>query len=213
MQHSVIQESDKAPPLVVRRVAAISHIPEHLKDIIGAASETLSEEQQQCFIELLLTYEPLFPKSDSDLGYMYAVMHKIDTGSAKPVPQPVRRTPLGFQSEEERHLQSMLKAGVINPSPSKWASPVVLARKKDGGLCNYYCKFVPAFAELAGPLHTLLTNGATFLWEDDHQDAFTQLKEKLPTTPVLGYPTVEGKYIFDTDASSHSIGAVLSQLQ
>lgn len=30
---------------------------------------------------------------------------------------------------------------------------------------------------------------------------------------MLGYPTAGGKYILDTDASSHSIGAVLSQLQ
>lgn len=80
-------------------------------------------------------------------------------------------------------------------------------------LCNYYRKFVPAFAELASPLYSLLKNGATFLWTDEHQDAFTQLKEKLTTTPVLGYLTVGGKYILDTDASGHSVGAVLSQLQ
>lgn len=30
---------------------------------------------------------------------------------------------------------------------------------------------------------------------------------------MLGYPTIGGKYILDTDASSHSVGAVLSQLQ
>lgn len=45
---------------------------------------------------------------------------------------------------------------------------------------------------------------------EEHQDAFTQLKEKLTTTPVLGYPTAEGKYILDTNASNHSVGAVLS---
>lgn len=81
------------------------------------------------------------------------------------------------------------------------------------GLCNYYRKFVPPFAELASPLHHLLKKGAAFLWTDEHQDAFSQLKEKLTTAPVLGYPTAEGEYILDTYASSHSVGAVLSQLQ
>lgn len=81
------------------------------------------------------------------------------------------------------------------------------------GLCNYYRKIVPAFAELASPLHHLLKKDAKFLWMDEHQDAFTQLKERLTTTPVLGYPTAEGRYILDTDASNHSVGAVLSQLQ
>lgn len=48
--------------------------------------------------------------------------------------QPVRRTPLGFQEEEEQHLQSLLDSGIVIPSTSDWASPVVLVRKKDGGV-------------------------------------------------------------------------------
>ncbi len=81
------------------------------------------------------------------------------------------------------------------------------------GLCNYYRKFVPAFSELASPLNELLRKEAAFLWTEVHQNAFTQLKEKLTSAPVLGYPLVEGKYILDTDASNHSIGAILAQLQ
>ncbi|KAL1249395.1 hypothetical protein QQF64_020400 [Cirrhinus molitorella] len=61
--------------------------------------------------------------------------HRINTGAAGPVRQPVRRTPLGFQEEEERHLNAMLEAGVITPSASEWASPMVLAHKKDRGIC------------------------------------------------------------------------------
>ncbi len=38
-------------------------------------------------------------------------------------------------------------------------------------LCNYYHKFVPAFAELASLFHSLLKKGATFMWSDEHQDA------------------------------------------
>lgn len=81
------------------------------------------------------------------------------------------------------------------------------------GLCNYYRKFVSAFSELASPLNELLRKEATFLWTIEHQKAFTQLKLKLTSAPVLGYPLVEGKYILDTDASNHSVGAVLVQLQ
>nr|KAG5699813.1 hypothetical protein BaRGS_013533 [Batillaria attramentaria] len=46
----------------------------------------------------------------------------------------MRRTPVGFEQEEEKHLQSMLKAQVIQPSNSPWASPPVLIRKKDGSV-------------------------------------------------------------------------------
>ncbi|XP_024118778.1 uncharacterized protein LOC112140100, partial [Oryzias melastigma] len=78
----------KDSSLVVGRVVTSSDLPEHLHALAGAVSETLSEEQQQRFIQLLLTYQSLFAKNDSDLGYLSAVTHKIDTGSAKPVRQP-----------------------------------------------------------------------------------------------------------------------------
>ncbi|XP_057691272.1 uncharacterized protein LOC130915330 [Corythoichthys intestinalis] len=390
---------EDAPSLVVGRVATIPEIPRHLQNLVAATSEALSEDQQQRFTQILLTYQSIFAKNDSELGYLSAVTHKIDTGLARPVRQPVRRTPLGFQGEEEKHLKAMLEAGVITASASEWASPVVLVRKKDGGvrwcvdyralnnltvkdayplpqieecldvvggatmfstldlqsgywqisvdskdrektafitkwglyeytrmpfglcnapstfqrameyvlrglqwetlliylddviiigngveqsldrleqvfqrfqshglklkpskchllqeevlflghvvsgggvrpnpalikdvqqwnppnnvkelqvflgLCNYYRKFVPNFAELASPLHNLLKKETVFLWTDKHQFAFTLLKQRLTTAPVLGYPHPDGKFILDTDASSNSVGAVLSQIQ
>ena len=73
-------------------------------------------------------------KNDLDLGEFAGVKHRIETGSATPIKQAARRTPLGFQDEEENHLKLLLEAGVIRPSSSEWASPVVLVRKKDGGV-------------------------------------------------------------------------------
>ena len=46
----------------------------------------------------------------------------------------MRRTPLGFEHEEEQQLNTMLDTGVVQPSVSEWSSPPVLVRKKDGGL-------------------------------------------------------------------------------
>lgn len=77
-------------------------------------------------------------------------------------------------------------------------------------LCKYCRKFVTAFAELASPLNILFKKLRSC--GEEHQNSFTQLKEKLITAPVLGYPAAEWKYILDTDASNHNIGAVLSQL-
>ena len=37
-------------------------------------------------------------------------------------------------AQEEKHLNKMLKAGVIEPSSSEWASAPVLIRKRDGTL-------------------------------------------------------------------------------
>lgn len=43
--------------------------------------------------------------------------------------------------------------------------------------------------------------------------AFDSLKGLLTSGRVLAYPTREGKFVLDTDASDHGIGTVLSQLQ
>lgn len=97
----------------------------------------------------------------------------------------------------------------IRPNPSlisdveAWNPPTSVHELKAFlGMCNYYRKFVLAFSELASPLNE--RKEITFLWTEEHQNAFTQLKEKLTSEPVLGYPLVKGKYILDTDPSHKS---------
>lgn len=73
-------------------------------------------------------YEDVFSREEYDLGTFTAIKHSIDTGNAKPIRQPARRTPLSFQAEEAKYLQKQLDVGVVVPSCSAWASPVVLLR-------------------------------------------------------------------------------------
>ena len=46
----------------------------------------------------------------------------------------MRRRLIHFVGEERKHLEQMLKAGVIQPSSLEWAVPSVLVRKKDGNV-------------------------------------------------------------------------------
>ena len=43
--------------------------------------------------------------------------------------------------------------------------------------------------------------------------AFETLKTALVSSPILAMPTDDDIYVLDTDASDHSIGAVVSQIQ
>ena len=45
---------------------------------------------------------------------------------------PARRMPFAVRQEVARQLKNMQQAGVIQPSSSPWASPVVMVGKKDG---------------------------------------------------------------------------------
>lgn len=81
------------------------------------------------------------------------------------------------------------------------------------GLCSYYRRFIDEFAEIAKPLHYLTRKRVPFLWDDECQHAFEELKKRLITSPILGLPRDGGRYVLDTDASAYAIGAVLSQKQ
>ena len=52
------------------------------------------------------------------------------------------RLPHAYWEEVKQELKAMLAEGVIEPSQSDWASPIVLVRKKDGSirLCVDYRK-------------------------------------------------------------------------
>ena len=109
-------------------------VPQHLEGLYRASIDGLDNEQTSKLRVLLTRYADVFASNDTDLGCFPGIKHKIDTGNAKPIRQPMRRTPMGFEQEERKHLESMLRNGVIQPSMSEWASPPVLFRKKDGGV-------------------------------------------------------------------------------
>ena len=81
------------------------------------------------------------------------------------------------------------------------------------GMVCYYNKFIKNYAEISRPLYDLLVKNRKFVWGDQQQAAFEHLKEALVSAPILAYPSANGRYILDTDASNFAYGAVLSQLQ
>ena len=92
----------------------------------------LEPQQKEVFYQLLVSYADVIAESPTDLGQTDCLQHSIDTGDTPPIRQPVRRLPPQRRSEVQQLLQGMLQSGVIEPSRSPWASPIVLVKKKDG---------------------------------------------------------------------------------
>jgi len=80
----------------------------------------------------LLRNSAAFSKDELDLGFTDLVVHRIDTGDARPVRQQLRRYPPAHLDIIDQHLQDMQRQRIIEPCQSPWASNIVLARKKDG---------------------------------------------------------------------------------
>ncbi|CAC5413343.1 unnamed protein product [Mytilus coruscus] len=78
---------------------------------------------------------------------------------------------------------------------------------------NKIQKFILKYADKAKPLYKVTEKNQKFVWTDDCQQSFEELKNTLISAPILVYPTREDLFILDTDASNVGMGAVLSQLQ
>jgi len=95
----------------------------------------------------------------------------------------------------------------------EWKTPT---RVKDVesflGFANFYQRFIQNFSHTAKPLNEL-KGKKEWKWEEKHQRAFEELKEKITSQPVLALPRKEGKSRVEMDASGHTIGGVLSQEQ
>lgn len=80
----------------------------------------------------LFEYRHLFALDKSELGSTNIITHSIDTGDHPSIRQPVRRTPFALHQRVDDLVQEMFNQGVIQPSQSSWASPIVLVKKRDG---------------------------------------------------------------------------------
>lgn len=81
------------------------------------------------------------------------------------------------------------------------------------GLASFFRRFIKGFAELARPLTKLLKKNAVWIWGEEQERSFEQIKNILSSKPVLALyePTAETQ--IHTDASKHGVGGVLMQKQ
>ena len=81
------------------------------------------------------------------------------------------------------------------------------------GIVSYYRRFIKDFSQIARPIVDLTKKTVPFVWSNQCQEAFDELKARFIGPEKMAYPADEGGYILDTDACDVSIGAVLSQVQ
>ncbi|XP_073121423.1 uncharacterized protein [Henckelia pumila] len=108
------------------------------------------------------------------------------------------------------------KGIVVDPSKVKavrnWAAPKNATEIRSFlGLAGYYRRFIQDFSKIALPLTSLTRKGVKFVWSEQCEKSFTELKERLISATVLAIPEGTGRFVVYTDASKSGLGAVLMQ--
>ena len=71
----------------------------------------------------------MFSKKGAPITSTPWIAHETHT-TGPPIRQPSRRQNPLIREQEQQQVQEMLRDGVIRPSLSPWASPVVMVKKK-----------------------------------------------------------------------------------
>ena len=124
-----------------------------------------------------------------------------------------------FWKEEVRFLGHVVSKEGISVDPSKveavlnWSRPTTPTEIRSFlGLAGYYRRFIEGFSSIASSLTKLTKKNAKFVWTDECEKAFEELKTRLTTAPVLVIPISGVGYVVYSDASHRGLGCVLMQL-
>ena len=79
------------------------------------------------------------------------------------------------------------------------------------GLAGYYRGFVENFSRIAAPTTRLTKKNVKFVWDDNCEGAFAELKRRPSSAPVLVVPNSDESCTIYTDASRSGLGCVLMQ--
>ncbi|KAE8879464.1 hypothetical protein PF003_g36339 [Phytophthora fragariae] len=94
----------------------------------------LSGEQKALFQDELNAFSDLFAESSKKPGRTDLLKFEIDTGDNRPIKQQPYRVSGAEGEVMEAEVEEYLDLGLIRPSNSPWASPVLMIRKPDGGI-------------------------------------------------------------------------------
>ncbi|GJS03974.1 putative reverse transcriptase domain-containing protein [Tanacetum coccineum] len=89
---------------------------------------------------------------------------------------------------------------------TKWPRPTTVTSGEVSGLAGYYRRFVEGFSRLALPLTQLMRKGEKFVWTDERQESFEELKRRLVSALILTLPSGSGGFQIYSNASEERSG-------
>ena len=81
------------------------------------------------------------------------------------------------------------------------------------GMVNFLCMFCPDLQKLLKSIYDLTRKGRPFIWGNERQDSFEEIKCRLIKPSVLHMPNKTGRFHLYPDTSKFATGSALYQIQ
>ena len=188
----------------------LRNAPSSFSALVEVLLRGISYKYVVAYIDDICCFSPTF---ESHLQHLREIFTRLRQANLKLKPSKCY-----FALKKIHFLGHVLQAEGVSPNPDKIESiksyPVP-QKVKDVrsflGLVGFYRRMIPAFGSTAKPLYNLTKKDVPFLWSDECQKAFDQLKAVLTSDSVVAYPDFSKPFILSTDASTTAIAGVLSQ--
>ena len=102
------------------------------QQILQELTLTVPQNEKQAYIDLILRNHDIFSKSKNDLGRANNFTHRIDLKNKAPVYIPQYRLADTHKLALDKQIDEWLKMGVIQPTNSRYNSPIFVVPKKNG---------------------------------------------------------------------------------
>ena len=131
----------------------------------------------------------------------------------------IKRSKCVFASASVEYLGHVVGLNKVQPRQIKVEAILHFPQPRDRkqlrsflGAAGYYRRFIPHFAQLSVALTDMLRKGSRFVWSEDAQKAFLDLKSRLASQPILRPPDFKLPFALAVDASDRAVGGFLFQV-
>ena len=131
----------------------------------------------------------------------------------------LKRSKCEFAAAELDYLGHHIGLGQVSPREQKVCALVDFPRPTNRktvqrflGLAGYFRRFIPHYSKVSCPLTELLKKNKQFVWTEQCEKAFVDIKSRLASRPILRPPNYELPFVMAVDASDVAVGACLFQV-
>lgn len=121
-----------------------------------------------------------------------------------------------FAQTELKFLGHIIGHNEVKADPAKIEAIVNMPKPENPadvsrilGMATYLAKFCPNLSEVTAPLRELTKKGITWIWTDEHDESWKNLKALVANSPSLCMFDPQKQLVLSVDASQNGLGAVL----